>query len=164
MAVTAHIFPELQQETGTKTLQLATDALFVLLIATGTFNWVASSQAYTTVADFLTNAGLSAGGAVTEVSTSGTAYTRQALGGVSLTTTGLVTTLTCSNPSWAASTISAKYAVWYAGGAGGSGVSANDATTNKLMAYWDFGGAQASSAGTFTLQVNASGLLTFTAS
>ena len=162
MSVSAHIFPELQQETGTKTLQLATDALFVLLIATGTFTFGATPYTYTTVSQFL--AGDGSNGAVVEVSTSGTAYTRQALGGVSLTTTGLVTTLTCSNPSWAASTISAKYAVWYAGGAGGSGVSANDATTNKLMAYWDFGGAQASSAGTFTLQVNASGLLTFTAS
>ena len=162
MSVSAHIFPELQQETGTKTLQLATDALFVLLIATGTFTFGATPYTYTTVSQIL--AGDGSNGAVVEVSTSGTAYTRQALGGVSLTTTGLVTTLTCSNPSWAASTISAKYAVWYAGGAGGSGVSANDATTNKLMAYWDFGGAQASSAGTFTLQVNASGLLTFTAS
>ena len=162
MSVSAHIFPELQQETGTKTLQLATDALFVLLIATGTFTFGATPYTYTTVSQFL--AGDGSNGAVVEVSTSGTAYTRQALGGVSLTTTGLVTTLTCSNPSWAASTISAKYAVWYAGGAGGSGVSANDATTNKLMVYWDFGGAQASSAGTFTLQVNASGLLTFTAS
>ena len=162
MSVSAHIFPELQQETGTKTLQLATDALFVLLIATGTFVFGATPYGYTTVSQFL--AGDGSNGAVAEVSTSGTAYTRQALGGVSLSTTGLVTTLTCSNPSWAASTISAKYAVWYAGGAGGSGVSANDATTNKLMAYWDFGGVQASSAGTFTLQVNASGLLTFTAS
>jgi hypothetical protein len=164
MTVTAHLFPSAQQEMGTKLLELATDNLFILLVATGTFNWVASSQAYTTVADFLTNAGLSAGGAVTEVSTSGTAYARQALSGVTLATAGLVTTLGCANPTWAAATITSLYAAFFDAGAGGSGASANDATTNKLLCYWDFGGAQASSAGTFEVQVNGGGLCTFTAS
>jgi hypothetical protein len=162
MAVSAHLFPQADQGMASKTLELATDALFVLLIATGTFTWGATPYGYSTVSQFL--AGDGTNGAVTEESTSGTAYARQALTSIVLSTTALVTTLTCANPAWATATISAKYAVWYDGGAGGSGASANDATTNKLLCYWDFGGAQASSAGTFTLQVNASGLLTFTAS
>jgi hypothetical protein len=164
MTVTAHLFPNAQQEMGTKLVELATDSLFVLLVATGTFNWVAATEAYTTVEDFLTNAGFGGGGAVVEQSTVGTAYARQALTGVTLTTTGLVTTLGCANPTWAAATISALYAVFFDAGAGGSGASANDATSNKLLCYWDFGGVQASSAGTFEVQVNSGGLCTFTAS
>jgi hypothetical protein len=164
MAVTAHLFPNAQQVMGTKAVQLATDNLYVLLVATGTFNWVASTEAYAKVSEFLANSGSGGGGAVTEVSTSGTAYARQLLAGVTLTTTGLVTTLTCTSPSWAAATISAKYALFYDGGSGGSGATANDATSNLAICYWDFGGVQASSAGTFAVQVNAGGLCTFTAS
>jgi hypothetical protein len=91
--------------------------------------------------------------------TSGTGYTAGglALTSVVLSTTALVTTLTCANPAWTTSTITAAFAVFY-DAAGGT-----DAT-NFPIVYWDFGGSSSSSAGTFTLTINASGLATFTTS
>ena len=161
MTVSAHVFPNIQQLAATKAVHLDTDASFVLLITTGTFNFVAATEAYTTVAQFLANTGSGGGGAVTE--TSGGSYARQALSSITLATSALVTTMGCANPSWAASTITAKYALFYTCGSGGSGASANDATSNLLMAYWDFGASPASSAGAFTLTVSGSGLITWTA-
>lgn len=105
------------------------------------------SSAHATMADVLA--------AATEAS--GTGYTAggQALSGVSLSTSGSVTTLTCSNASWPSSTITAAFAVFY-DAAGGTNA------TNYPLVYWDFGGSQASAAGTFTLGISASGLLTWT--
>lgn len=107
------------------------------------------SNAHTTMTDVL--------GAGTEAS--GTGYTAggQALTGVTLSTTGTVTTLTCANPSWANSTITASFAVFY-DAAGGTNA------TNFPIVYWDLGGAQSSSAGAFTLTINASGLYQVTSS
>src|ERR1017187_7487577 len=130
MSLTTHVFPNIQQLAAQKSVELATDASFVLLIASGTFAFNATSEAYTKVSQFL--AGDGTNGAVTEVSTSGTAYTRQALASITLATSGLVTTLGCANPTWAASTITAKYALFYTAGSGGSGVSGNDATSNQI--------------------------------
>jgi hypothetical protein len=165
MALTPHVWPNVDQASLSKTLNLNNgDNLFVLLISSvSTFTWVASSEAYTTNSQFLTNAGSGAGGALTEVSTSGTGYTRQQLTGVALTTSGLVTTLTCNNPTWPSSTISAKYAMFFDAGTGGNGTSANDGT-NVPLAYWDFGGTNSSSSGSFTLTISGSGLITWTAS
>jgi hypothetical protein len=162
MTVTAHLFPEAQQALASQAFNLATDSLFVLLVATGTFVFGATPYGYTNVSQFMGGDGTN--GALAEVSTSGTAYARQALTSVTLATAGLVTTLGCANPTWAASTITAKYALFFNAGAGGSGVTANDATTNKLICYWDFGGTPTSGAGTFEVQVNSGGLCTFTAS
>jgi hypothetical protein len=162
MAVTAHMFPEAQQALASKSFNLSSDALFVLLVATGTFTFGATPYGYTKVSQFM--AGDGTDGALVEVSTAGTAYARQALTSVTLATAGLVTTLGCANPTWTAATISAKYALFFDAGSGGTGVTANDASTNLLLCYWDFGGVQASSAGTFAVQVNSSGLCTFTAS
>jgi hypothetical protein len=127
-------------------------------VASGTFNWVAATEAYVTVSDFLTNAGASGGGALTEVSTSGTGYTRQSLTSVTATNSGLVTTLTCANPSWAAATFSANYAFFY------DAVTDTNDTTRLLICYWDLGGTDTVSSGTFTLNINASGLVTWTSS
>lgn len=84
---------------------------------------------------------------------SGTGYTAggQALTSVALTTTGTTTTLTCANPAWANSTITAAFAVFYDASGG------TDAT-NLPVVFWDLGGSQSSSAGTFTLTINGSGL------
>ena len=167
MAVSAFVWPNVDQASITKTFNLgaAQDSLYVMLYATGTFTWSAGSftpRTYTTVSQF--TAGDGTNGALVEVSTSGTAYTRQALTGVSATTTGQVTTLTCANPTWPSSTISAKYAVFFDAGTGGSGVTANDAGSNKLLCYWDFGGTNSSSSGSFTLTIAGGGLITWTAS
>jgi hypothetical protein len=144
MAVTAHAFPQFDQKLGTKAVNLSTDSLKVMLLTAYTY-----ANSHTTMTDVLA--------AGTE--TSGTGYTTggQALTSVTLTTSALVTTLTCANPSWAASTITAAFAVFYDAQGGTN-------ATNFPFAYWDFGGSSSSSSGAFTLTINGSGLHTITAS
>lgn len=144
MAVTAHTYPQVQQKMGTKAVNLSADSLKVMLLTAYTF-----ANTHATMADVL--------GAGTEAS--GTGYTAggQALTGVTFTTSGTTTTLTCANPSWSASTITAAFAVFY-DAAGGTNA------TNYPFCYWDFGGSSSSSAGAFTLTVNGSGLYQITSS
>lgn len=159
MAAAAHVFPNFTQVMGTHSVNLSSDTLKVGL-ASGTFNWVAATQAYTTVSQFLTNSGSGGGGALTEVSYSGASpASRVTLSGVSFTDTGLVSTLTATNPSWTTATWSTTYAFWYDYTAGGS-----SDTAGLLIAYWDFGGTQTVAGQTFTLNINASGLVTWTSS
>lgn len=86
----------------------------------------------------------------------GTGYTAggQTLTGKSVTYTSGTNTLTldCADPSWTSSTITARYAVFYK--------STGTASTSPLICYWNFGADAVSSSATFTLQINASGLLT----
>jgi hypothetical protein len=167
MTIYANVFPALQLNMAKQlpyAMNLATDSLYVgLATGSATTPWVASMYSYVTVHDFLTNGGSGAGGALTEVSTSGTNYARQLLGSVAITNSGLITTLACASPSWSAtSTWSAGYAFFYDNSAAGG--SPSD-TTRPLLGYWDLGGASTVNAGgTFQLTVNASGLLTWTAS
>lgn len=159
MTAAAHVYPNATQNIAAKAEKwtATSDTLKVALIASGTYTWNGTSQAHATVTDFLAGSG---GGAMTEVSTSGTGYTRSALASVTFTTTGLVSTLTCANLVWTAtSNWSALYAVFY-----DAAVDTNDGT-RELIAYWDFGGTvSVVSGGNFTLTINASGLVTYTAS
>lgn len=146
MTVTAHIFPNFVTAMGSHSVNLSTDTLKCGLVASGTdpnTGGAAGWDAYTTVANFLTNGTYPQ----TEVSTSGTGYTRAALATVGWSLSGLYTTLTVSvNPSWATSTISAVRAFFYDYTAGGS-----SDTAGLMMCYWDFGGTDSDSAGTYTL-------------
>ena len=151
MAVTAHVFPSLDLAIGKKQVNFTTDTLQVLLVASGTYTWNSTAQAAVNVHDFLT-----ANGTLTE--STGTGYSRQTLTSVSYTDTALVTTLTCASPSWASSTITAVYACFFDNTVGGTD------TTNQLICYWDLGGAQSTVGATFSLTINASGLVTWTAS
>jgi hypothetical protein len=155
MAVTAHVFPKITENMGKKNINFSSDALDVLLIASGTYTWGATPETQAFVSDFLGGDGTH--GALTEVSTSGTGYARQALGSVSFSSSGLVTTLTCANPSWASATFSAVYALFY------DNAPSTDAT-RQIIAYWDLGGTQSVTGATFTLAINASGLVTWTSS
>ena len=156
MAVTAHFFDKFQlNHLKSGQANLSSDTLKVALIASGTYAWNSTSQVQEFVSDFL---GGSGSGALTEVSTSGTGYTRQNLTSVTCTQALNVVTLTCANPSWAASTFTANYAVFY----DETNSSATDAT-RPLIAYWDLGGTQSVAAGTFTLTISGSGLVTWTA-
>lgn len=90
----------------------------------------------------------------------GTGYTA---GGVALTGVTVVydapsntLTLDADDPTWPASTITARYVVVY------DSTPATDATRPLLM-YDDFTTDQISAAGAFTYGVNAAGLLTVTA-
>ena len=97
MAVTAYFQPKFENtQLGSKKVNLSTDTLQVGLIASGALAARGTSETYQTVADLLANNG----SALTEVSTSGTGYTRQALTSVSYTESGLIVTLTAANPSW----------------------------------------------------------------
>jgi hypothetical protein len=90
---------------------------------------------------------------------SGTGYTA---GGATLASKTITydgatnkTTLDAADVSWAASTITARYAVVY------DSTPATDAT-RPLYCYVDFGSNQNSSAGTFTISWSASGIMTVT--
>jgi hypothetical protein len=164
MAVTAHVFPNYTQQMGTfhtsGTGQIAltgTPNTLKVRLYTGTFNWVAATEAYTTISQFSTNAGSGGGGALTEVS--GTGYSIQTLTSVTYATSGLVTTLSCASPAWTGSTFSANYAAFYDYTAGGS-----SDTNGLVICYWDFGGSQSVSGATFTLTISGSGLVTWTSS
>src|SRR6185436_15769925 len=61
-----------------------------------------------------------------------------------------IVTFDCDDPSWAASTITARYGVVYK--------STGTAGTSALIGYLDFGGDISSTAAAFTLTVSASGL------
>jgi len=155
MAVTAHAFPSLSLNGLQKTLNASTDSLQILLIASGTYTWNSTSQAHTHVSDFLAGSGT---GALTEVSTSGTNYTRRTLGSVTLTDSGLVTTLTCANPTWSSASFGTVYACFFDNSVGGTD------STNQLLCYWDFGSPQSVLTTAFTVSLNAAGLLTWTSS
>lgn len=160
MTAAGHTWPNFTQimtgATGFTALASSTKLVAGLVHVGSTFNWVASSQAYATVADFLTNAGASAGGLLTEEAGSG--YSRQVLTSVTCTTSGLVTTLSCAPLVWTTSTISSVYLFVY-----DKTTDTND-TTRKLLCYQDFGGTETDTAGTFTFTPNAAGIATWTAS
>lgn len=154
MTVTAHYFPVFETLMAGKSINLSSDTLEVGLIASGTFTWGATPEAYEFVSQFL--AGDGTHGALTEVSGGG--YSRQALTSVSVSASGEVVTLTAANPSWSAATFSTVYGFLY-----DSSVGSGD-SSHPILLYWDFGGSQSVSAATFTLTVSGSGLLTWTAS
>jgi hypothetical protein len=110
MAATQHYFPVFETLMASKTVDPVTDTLTIGLIASGTFTWGATPENYEYVSQFL--AGDGTDGALTEVSTSGTGYSRQNLTGVSLTQSGENVTLTCSNPSWANATFTTVYVIF----------------------------------------------------
>jgi hypothetical protein len=139
---------------GAKLVNMSTDTFQFGLIASGPLASRPTADGYEFVSDLLANGG----SALTEVSTSGTAYTRQALTSVSWGLSALVVTFTAANLSWPAATFSTVYG-WIHDETASSGTDA----TRPLVTIFDFGGAQPVSASTFTLTVNASGLATLTA-
>jgi hypothetical protein len=155
MPASQHVFPEFQQQVGSKAINLTSDTLKVGLIASGTFTWGATPQGYTYVSQFL--AGDGTHGALTEVLTSGTGYTRYSLVSPTYTTSGEVNTLTCTtNPNWSSATFTTVYG-WLYDATVGSGDS-----THPIICYWDFGVAQSPSSEPFALEINASGIVTWT--
>lgn len=164
MAVTAHVFPFFTQlmtegdQTHNVNLQTGTvDTCGVALYTGSGLTWNSTLEGATTQALFAAGDGTHA---LTEVS--GTGYTTggTALTSVGVTTSGLVTTLTCASPAWTTATFTASYALFFDTTAGSAGTFA----TAIPMCYWDFGGAQSVSGATFTLTISGSGLVTWTSS
>jgi hypothetical protein len=124
-----------------------TSDTFYLLLVTSTYT--ALSQATAEAQEFLSDVN-----AVSGAEATGTGYTAggQALAGLAVSLTGTTTgKVAVTNPSWASSTVTAVGAILYK--------HTGTATTSTLIAYYDFGGSVASTAGTFTVSF-ASGLLT----
>lgn len=147
MAVTAHTYTKLATTLSKKLANLETDALKVALLSSYTITTSQDTAQF--YADVVT-AGVG-------VETSGTGYTAggQALTSVSGSVSAHVYTLTCANPVWTTSTISASHALFYDSTPG-------SAATNPVILFWDFGGTVSSTAASFTLTISGSGLLTLT--
>jgi len=138
---------------GKKHVDLSADTLKIGLIASGTLATRSTAEGYETVADLLANNG----SALTEVS--GTGYSRLSLTSVTWTLSGLVATLTAANPAYTSPSFTYKYG-WIHDETASSSTDA----TRPLLTIIDFGGTQTASGASYPLAVDASGLLTFTAS
>jgi hypothetical protein len=148
MAVTSHSYTKLGLSLGTKKVDFTADAFKVLLLSAYT---VGTTQ---DTAQFVTDV-LAAG---TEAS--GTGYTAGGLAitATSFTESGHVYTFgSTATLQWTTSTITASYALFYDSTPGTN-------ATNPVLGYWDFGGAQSSSAGTFTLSLTGNAICTLTGS
>jgi hypothetical protein len=99
-----------------------------------------------------------------EVATGG-GYTQggSSLASVTWSSSGATSTLDAADVSWSASTITARYAkvFWWNGTGSGPGDTGGGAVT-KLICLYDFTTDQSSNNSTFTIQFNASGLLSIT--
>jgi hypothetical protein len=144
VAVTGHFFPSCGLALGQKLVNFPSDTLQVLLIASGTYTWNANALADVHVSDFLAGSGA---GALTEVSTAGTNYTRKTLATVGFTNSlsspnGYSTLTVSNNPAWSAATFTTSYALFFDNTVGGTD------STNQIICYWDLGGSQAVTAAT----------------
>jgi hypothetical protein len=155
MTAAAYFQPKFEQNhVGKKLVNFSSDTFNCGLIASGTLASRSVTEGYEFVSDLLTNGG----SALVEVSTGGTGYSRQGLASVSYTVSALVVTITAANPSWSSATFTTNYA-WVHDETASSGSD----STRPLLAIFDLGGSQPVSGNTFTLAVNASGLVTWTA-
>lgn len=153
MAVTGHVFPQFQLGLaasditlpgGTWKIALSNVAGPVSLSTSGVSTAKLFTDWTSNVAAEITGTGYTAGG-VTVASPTFTA------GGAN---NSVATFTTATTPTWSSATFTANQAILYQSSAG----------TYQLACFWDFGGALGPTASTFTLTVNASGLLTATVS
>lgn len=153
MAVTGHVFPQfiigmnagnIIFTSGTFKVGLSNAAGPIGLATSGVSTATLFSDWKTNVAAEITGTGYTAGG-VAVVSPTFTA------GG---SNNSIATFTSATSPSWTSASFTANQAVLYQ----------SSASTNQLVAFWDFGGALTVTTGTFTLTINASGLMTATVS
>lgn len=147
MAVTAHSYTKVGLSLATKKIDLTADTIKCMLLSAYTVGTTQDTAQY--VSDVLA--------AATEAT--GTGYTA---GGATIasrtfTATGHVYTLNGTIPAWSTTggTLAAAYALFYDSTPGTN-------ATNPVLTYWDLGGTQTSSNGTFTLTVPGGGILTLT--
>jgi hypothetical protein len=152
MAVTAHVFPQfiigmnagnIKLTGGTYKVALG-NAAGPVTLATAGISTATLFTDWTAIVTEITGTGYTAGGAAVSSPT----FTA---GG---SNNSVATWTSASNPNWTTATFTANQAVFYE----------SSASTNQLICFWDFGGAISVAGQTFTLAINASGLLTATAS
>lgn len=142
MTLTVNAYPQFDLKALNGAINLSSDSMKVMLLSSYTF-----ANTHTTM-----TAVKAAGAEAT-----GTGYTAggTALSSVTASLSGWVVTVSCSSPSWTTSTISATDAVFYDAQGG------TDAT-NIPFVHWSFGATVSTTAGTFLLTINGSGLKTST--
>lgn len=153
MALNGWFQPKFEQNhVGKKLVNLSSDTLVWGLIASGTLAARGTTEGYEFVGDLLANGG----SALTEVTGGG--YARVNATGVTYTESGLVVELNATSPVWTSVTFTTVYA-WLHDETASSGTDA----TRPLIAIYDLGGPQSPAGTNFTLTVNASGVITWTA-
>lgn len=144
MAVTAKMYGKFLLSLADKQVDLDTDTLKVMLCTSAYTPDQDSHQFKSSVTNEVTGTGYTATGqALTSVTVAYNAGTN-------------TLTLDAADPAWASSTITARYAVFY------DASPASDAT-RPLISYVDFGADVVSSAGAFTITLDAAGIATITA-
>lgn len=143
MAVTTTFYTAGLAKMMNKEIDWDTDTIKVAL-TTSTYTPNRDTHDYfNDITNEVVGAGYSAGGAT--------------LGGKTVTVSGHTYQFDAADTSWAASTITARYAIIYDAQTGVT-------STEPLIAYVDFGTDQSSSAGTFTITWDATGVIVGTAS
>lgn len=147
MAVTAHTYTKLADSLATKKITLPGDTIKCMLLSAYT---VGTQQ---DTAQFVSDV-LAAG---TEASGTGYSAGGVTLTSVTWTVSGHVYALKGTIPAWTTTggSLAAAYAIFYDATPGTN-------ATNPVLCFWDLGGTQTSSNGTFTLTQNAAGILTVT--
>ncbi|GAB6898603.1 hypothetical protein [Kineosporia succinea] len=145
MAVSAFMYGPAMQSLANKEIDIDSDALKVML-CTSSYTPNQDTHRYrSSITNEITGTGYTAGGA--------------ALTGVTVAYNSTTNTLTidCDDVTWATSTLTARYAVFY------DSSPASD-SVRPVLCYWDFGADIASSSGPFTLTISTGGLITWTVS
>lgn len=134
------IYGSFAEDVAKGNIDLDTDTFYIMLTTGYTPNASTHTKRSDVTASEITGTGYTAGG--------------QALGSITVNRSGAVTTFDAADSSWTTSTITSDKAVIYKrrGGA---------ASADELVCCLDFG-STTSTAGTFTVQFGASGILTFT--
>lgn len=144
MAVTANVYGLFYKSAFNKELDLDTDTIKVMLCTSSYTPNQDTHQYKSSVTNEVTGTGYTAGG-LTIVSPTVTYNTG----------TNTVTFDSTTDPQWTGSTITARYAVYYDATPG------SDAT-RPLISYVDFGADVTSTAGNFTITLDAAGIFTVT--
>ncbi|MGH3120143.1 MAG: hypothetical protein ACRDND_03785 [Streptosporangiaceae bacterium] len=153
MSVTAHVFPQfaigwdagdISLTGGTYKVALSNAAGPVTLATAGVSTAKLFSDWTANVAAEITGTGYTPGGLLVASPT----FTA---GG---TDNSVATWTSGTNPEWTGATFTANQAIFHE----------SSASICQLICFWDFGGAISVASGNFTLTIDASGLLTATAS
>lgn len=144
MSVSAHVYGQFLNSLATKTVNLSSDSLKVMLVTSSyTPNQATDAFASTPQAFEITGTGYTTGGA--------------ALTSVVLSDATDVFTLSAANTTWTTATFTARYAVIYDAQSGSY-------ATDPVIGYVDFGANQSPAGVNFQIQWNSGQVLQITAS
>lgn len=143
MAVTSKLYGLFLKSLVNKEVDFDTDTVKAMLCTSSYTPNQDTHQYKSSVTNEVVGTGYTAGGATVASKT------------VTYDTATNTLTLDAADVSWAASTITARYLVFY--------VDTGSAATSPLISYVDFGADVSTTAATFTYQIAAAGIATITA-